>query len=92
MTNPDRLSNYNAAQAHMRLADNPHDEKWTTDGDMTGEVGYELAAAQVRALLAVADELKALREAVADAISGLDGEHSNLRWINNWLKDLVENR
>jgi hypothetical protein len=84
----EQASNYDIAVAHLG-----------PDDGFSPTVEYDIAAAQVRALLAVADELRALRKAVTEAasdvtsaVNGLDGEHSNLRWINNWLKDLAEKR
>jgi len=62
-----------------------------------GDIAYGDAAAtaQVSAMLAVADELRALREAVEDLgkdIRSLDEAPSSLAYISDWLKAIAERR
>ena len=88
----DRSDTYHAALASLEAADN---EATSLSGGAAELTQYNLAVAQVQALLAVADELHALRRAVNDvsaSVGNLDGEHSNLRGISDWLKDIAEKR
>jgi hypothetical protein len=88
----DRSDTYHAAMASLQAAEN---EATSLSGGAAELTQYNLAVAQVQALLAVADELHGLRRAVNDvsaSIGNLDGEHSNLRWINDWLKEIAEKR
>jgi hypothetical protein len=62
-----------------------------------GDIAYGDAAAtaQVSAMLAVADELRRLREAVEDLgkdIRSLDEAPSSLADISDWLKAIAERR
>jgi hypothetical protein len=71
-------SNYACAVAHARLAMNR--ERLYDDDE--GDARRELLAGQVRGLLAVADEIRALSAVVAEAVEAvrdLDAEHSSLR-------------
>jgi len=88
----DRSDTYHAAVASLQAAE---DESTSLSGGAAELTQYNLAVAQVQAVLAVADEVRALRAAVSDvssSIANLDGEHSNLRWINDALKDIAEKR
>lgn len=89
-----RLNNYDTAVAHLKGAET--DGPQISDDTITATAQYDLAAAQVRALLAVADEMRALRKAVSEgakgitsAVNGLDSEHSSLRHMVGGLEDIA---
>jgi hypothetical protein len=87
----DRHSDEETAMA--KVSENYERAKSYANGDIA--YGDAAATAQVSAMLAVADEIRALREAVEDLgkdIRSLDEAPSSLSDISDWLKTIAERR